>query len=76
MVVATGGLSVPNVGGSGYGYNIAKQFSLVKKNTRPGLVPFTFDETFKAISDRLSGIAFEVIVKCNNTRIFYLHIEV
>ena len=67
LVVATGGLSVPTLGGSGYGYNIAKQFSLVKKNTRPGLVPFTFDETFKAISDRLSGIAFEVIVKCNNT---------
>ena len=65
LVVATGGLSVPTLGGSGYGYNIAEQFSLLKKDTSPGLVPFTFDENFKAISDRLSGIAFEIIVKCN-----------
>ena len=67
LVVATGGLSVPTLGGSGYGYNIAEQFSLLKKDTSPGLVPFTFDENFKAISDRLSGIAFEIIVKCNKT---------
>jgi hypothetical protein len=67
LVVATGGLSVPTLGGSSYGYNVAKQFSLLKKDTKPGLVPFTFDENFKIISDRLSGIAFEVIVECNKT---------
>lgn len=60
LVVATGGLSIPTLGGSGIGYDIAKQFGHRVYPTRAGLVPFTFTDQFKAVTERLSGIATEV----------------
>ncbi|MDP2643573.1 MAG: NAD(P)/FAD-dependent oxidoreductase [Desulfobacterales bacterium] len=60
VVVATGGLSMPNLGASGFGYDIARQFGLRVLPTRAGLVPFRFSDSFKAVSERLSGISLEV----------------
>jgi len=60
LVVATGGLSAPTMGASGFGYDIARQFGHTVLPTRAGLVPFTFSDDFKAVSERLSGLALEV----------------
>ena len=59
VVVASGGLSIPTLGGSGIGYEIAKQFGHHVYPTRAGLVPFTFSDSFKEITTRLSGNAVE-----------------
>ena len=59
VVVATGGLSIPTLGGSGIGYEIAKQFGHRVYPTRAGLVPFTFSDSFKEVTTRLSGNAVE-----------------
>ncbi|OTG83859.1 NAD(P)/FAD-dependent oxidoreductase [Acinetobacter sp. ANC 4648] len=59
VVVASGGLSIPTLGGSGIGYEIAKQFGHHLYPTRAGLVPFTFSDQFKEVTTRLSGNAVE-----------------
>lgn len=59
VVVASGGLSIPTLGGSGIGYEIAKQFGHYIYPTRAGLVPFTFSDNFKEVTMRLSGNAVE-----------------
>lgn len=59
VVVATGGLSIPTLGGSGIGYEIAKQFGHRVYPTRAGLVPFTFSDSFKEVTTRLSGNAVD-----------------
>ena len=41
LVVATGGLSIPKIGASGFGFDLARQFGLAVTDTRPGLVPLT-----------------------------------
>jgi len=63
LVVATGGLSIPTMGASGFGYDLARQFGHSVLPTRAGLVPFMFSDGFKAISERLSGLAHEVIMQ-------------
>ncbi len=65
LVVATGALSVPSLGGSGMGYDIARQFSLKLTERRAGLVPFMFTDRFKAVCERLSGLSVDVEVSCN-----------
>ena len=59
VVVASGGLSIPTLGGSAIGYDIAKQFGHHVFPTRAGLVPFTFSDSFKEVTQRLSGNAVE-----------------
>ena len=59
VVIASGGLSIPTLGGSGIGYEIAKQFGHSVYPTRAGLVPFTFSDSFKEVTTRLSGNAVE-----------------
>ena len=59
VVVASGGLSIPTLGGSGIGYEIAKQFGHYIYPTRAGLVPFTFSDNFKEVTTRLSGNSVE-----------------
>ncbi len=59
LVVATGGLSIPSMGASGIGYDIARQFGLPVLPTRAGLVPFMFSDSFKLVSERLSGLAVD-----------------
>ena len=65
LVVASGALSIPSLGGSGIGYDIAKQFDLKLTERRAGLVPFMFSDSYKAMCERLSGLALEVEVSCN-----------
>ena len=59
VVVASGGLSIPTLGGTGIGYDIAKQFNHHVYPTRAGLVPFTFTDSFKEVTSKLSGNAVE-----------------
>ncbi len=65
LVVATGALSIPSLGGSGMGYDIARQFSLKLTERRAGLVPFMFSDDFKTVCERLAGLSAEVEVHCN-----------
>ena len=62
LVVATGGLSIPSLGGSPFGYRLAEQFGLAVLPTSPGLVPFTFSGGLKERLSRLSGVSCEVTV--------------
>ena len=62
LVVASGGLSVPSLGGSGFGYMLGEQFGLRLLPTTAGLVPFTFTGPEKAMFSELSGMACEVRV--------------
>jgi len=62
LVVACGGLSVPSLGGSGFGYRLAEQFGLRLLPTAAGLVPLTFSDNRKELFGRLSGISCEVLI--------------
>jgi len=57
LVLATGGLSIPKMGASDFGYRLAKQFGLNVLDTRAGLVPFTFTGSMYEFMGRLSGIS-------------------
>ena len=64
LVVATGGLSIPKIGASDWGYGVAKQFGLGIKATRPALVPFTFTNADAKAFDGLAGVATDVAAEC------------
>ena len=67
LVVATGGLSVPTLGASDFGYRLARQFGLAIVPCAPGLVPFTLAPgDLRRLSD-LSGISFEAAVSIDKT---------
>ncbi|MFL1455532.1 NAD(P)/FAD-dependent oxidoreductase [Marinobacter sp. GN3S48] len=66
LVVACGGLSIPTMGATGFGYDIAKQFGLEVLPTRAGLVPFTLHPELKQQLAPLSGISCPVDVSCNS----------
>jgi predicted Rossmann fold flavoprotein len=61
LVVATGGLSIPKIGATSFGYHLARQFGLNIRETRPGLVPLLFDAKNRADYADLSGVSAEVI---------------
>jgi len=65
LVIATGGLSIPTMGASGFGYQLAEQFSLNLLPRSAGLVPFTFSDGIKQISEKLSGLAVDVEMSVN-----------
>jgi len=60
VVLATGGLSIPKIGASDFGYRIAKQFGLRLTELRPALVPLTFDDTAWAPYAQLAGLSLPV----------------
>lgn len=62
LVVATGGLSIPSMGATGFGYHLAQQFDIPVYPTRPGLVPFTLHPEDKSLLSPLSGISFSCCV--------------
>jgi len=68
LVVATGALSIPSLGGSGMGYDIASQFELPLTARRAGLVPFMFSDHTRAMCERLSGVSLPVEVACGQQR--------
>lgn len=64
LVIATGGLSIPKIGATGFGYEIAKQFGLKLENTFPALVGFDLSpEDMKRFS-QLTGVSFDSTVTC------------
>ncbi|MBV16980.1 NAD(P)/FAD-dependent oxidoreductase [Thalassospira sp. GB04J01] len=65
LVVACGGLSIPKIGATGFGYQIARQFGLNIIPTRAALVPLTFDPELRAQMGQLSGISVDAVVQCN-----------
>ena len=67
LIVATGGLSVPKIGASKLGYDIAKKFNLNIVETLPALVPLTFNEKILAKCKELSGLSLEAIIFFNKT---------
>ena len=67
MVVATGGLSIPSMGASGFGYTLAKQFGHSVLPTRAGLVPLTLSGKHQERFADLSGVALPVQARCNGT---------
>ena len=62
LVVASGGLSVPSLGGSGLGYELAETFGLRLIPRSAGLVPFTFTDSMQAICKQLSGVSTEAVL--------------
>ena len=66
LVIATGGLSIPTMGATGFGYEVAEQFGLKLLPRSAGLVPFTFTDWVKDISERLSGLAVDVVMSVDN----------
>jgi len=65
LVIATGGLSIPTIGASGFGYEIAKQFGIRVLDTRPALVPFVFSQKLQNQFAGLAGISTDVQVSTN-----------
>jgi predicted Rossmann fold flavoprotein len=68
LVVASGGKSIPKMGASGFGYDVAVQFGLRIVETRPALVPLTFDQNTLARLAPLSGVAVDAVVSCGRTK--------
>ncbi len=66
LVIASGGLSIPKIGASPFGYEIAKQFGHEIIPPRAGLVPLTFDAPMLEKTKPLSGVALDAKVTCNN----------
>jgi predicted Rossmann fold flavoprotein len=66
LVVATGGLSIPTLGATGFGYEIARQFGHEVLATRAGLVPFTAGDQLKELCTELSGTSVACVVSCND----------
>jgi predicted Rossmann fold flavoprotein len=65
LVVASGGLSIPSMGASGFGYELARQFGHAVLPTRAGLVPLTLSGKHQERLQDLSGVAFPVEASCN-----------
>ncbi|NYZ62131.1 NAD(P)/FAD-dependent oxidoreductase [Luteimonas deserti] len=65
LVVATGGLSIPSMGASGFGYEIARSFGHALVPTRAGLVPLTLSGKHQERLADLSGVALDVEAGCN-----------
>jgi len=57
LVIATGGLSIPKMGATDFGYRMARQFGLHVQETRAGLVPFTFTGDMHTMLQQLSGVS-------------------
>ena len=68
LVVACGGKSIPKMGATGFGYDIATQFGLRIVETRPALVPLTFEPNTLERLKPLAGIAVDAVVSCGRTK--------
>jgi len=67
LIIATGGLSIPKIGATKFGYDIAKKFNLKVVETLPALVPLTFSEKILAICKELTGLSVEAVVSLKKT---------
>jgi hypothetical protein len=64
LVIATGGLSYTNLGASGFGHDMARQFGLKVTQVRPALVPFVLAEQERKVFQELAGISLDATVSC------------
>jgi predicted Rossmann fold flavoprotein len=64
LVVATGGLSIPKMGATAFGYELARQFGIRVRDPWPGLVPIVFDSEDRKHFADLAGISAEVVAEC------------
>ncbi len=62
LVIATGGKSVPKIGATGFGYQIAEQFGVGVIEPRPALVPLTFEGAVKDMTATLAGVSVDAAV--------------
>jgi len=67
LVVATGGLSIPKMGATGFAYDVARKFGLPIVTPEPALVPLTFAEPELGLMRGLSGVSCEAIVRVGKT---------
>ncbi|MGI8735588.1 MAG: NAD(P)/FAD-dependent oxidoreductase [Pyrinomonadaceae bacterium] len=65
LVIATGGISIPPLGATDFGYCVAKQFGLAVEEPRPALVPLTLPADIQKRLTPLSGVSVDVVVSCN-----------
>ena len=68
VVIATGGLSIPKIGASDFGYRVAQQFGVPLVERRPGLVPLTFDGQAWAPYAHLAGLALPVAISTGSKK--------
>ena len=65
LIIATGGLSIPKIGASKFGYDIARNFNINIIDTHPALVPLTFNDKLLMMCKELSGLSLESSISCN-----------
>lgn len=68
LVVATGGYSIPTLGATGFGFELAHKFNLNVWETRPALVPFTLTSLWKERFSALAGLAVEIEIGCGSVK--------
>jgi len=68
LVIASGGLSIPKIGASPFGYRVAEQFGLAVVPPKPALVPLAADPAFLARFGELSGASFDAVAACPDLR--------
>jgi predicted Rossmann fold flavoprotein len=66
LVVATGGLSIPKIGATAFGYEVARQFGVRVRPCRPGLVPLLFHAPDRTAYGELAGVSTPVRVSCDS----------
>ncbi len=67
LVIASGGKSIPKMGATGFGYKLAAAFGVAVTETRPALVPLTFEPGFLETFGKLSGVSLPAVVACGKT---------
>jgi predicted Rossmann fold flavoprotein len=68
LVIATGGLSMPNIGATHFGYSIAKQFGLKVTPLKPALTPLIFSREDRAVFGALAGISLDAVASCRGEK--------
>ncbi len=65
LVIAAGGLSIPKIGATSFGYDLARQFGMKIQDPRPGLVPFVLNSQDRSRFCDLAGVSADVIASCD-----------
>jgi len=68
LVVATGGLSIPKIGATSFGYDLARQFGLKIRDPWPGLVPLVLEPEDRSHYCDLAGVSVEVVASCDGQK--------
>ena len=66
LVIATGGISIPKMGATGFGYQVASQFGLGVHQRQAALVPFVFEKSYLCHFEGLSGVSMDAMVSCGD----------